>query len=292
MRNPFIELTPTVQGILLMLVSTMLFSGMHALVRILANEIHPFEVAFFRNLFGLIAVAPLLFRTGATRLKSKQPWLQILRALLGVLAMTAWFYGLSVVPIATATALSFMSSIFASLGAMFLLREKMRLRRGLAVVLGFVGVLIILRPGVGVFDLNMLVVLFAATMWGLSVVVVKQLTRTDSTVSIVGWMSIIMTVLSAIPAYMVWVQPNLVQFAILVMLGVLATIGHFFITNALRIAEATAVVPVDFARLIWATIIGYFFFSDPLDIWTWVGGTVIFASGFYIVYREAKLKGK
>ena len=155
-----------------------------------------------------------------------------------------------------------------------------------------IGVLIVLRPGVGVFDLNMLVVLFAATMWGLTVVVVKQLTRTDSTVSIVGWMSIIMTVISAIPAYMVWVQPNLVQFAILVMLGVLATIGHFFMTNALKIAEATAVVPVDFARLIWATIIGYFFFSDPLDIWTWVGGIVIFASGSYIVYREAKLKGK
>lgn len=292
MRNPIADSSPTFQGILLMLLSTLVFSSMHALIRFVVNELHPFEVAFFRNLFGLVAVAPFLVRTGAIRLKSKQPWLQVLRALLGVMAMYAWFYGLSVVPIATATALSFMAGIFASLVAVLLLGEKLRLRRSLAICMGSLGVLIILRPGIDGFDPNLLVVLFASIMWGSSVVVVKQLTRTDSPVSIVGWMSIIMTLISGIPAFMVWVWPTWSQFLILVLLGFLATIGHLCMTNALRLAEATAVVTVDFARLIWATLLGYFLFSDPLDIWTWVGGAVIFLSGTYIVYREARIKGE
>jgi len=288
MRNPIANLSPTLQGLLLTLFSTLLFSCMHGLVRVLVDELHPFEVAFFRNLFGLVAVLPLLIRTGAIRLKSKQPGLQLLRSLIGVAAMTSWFYGLSVVPIATATALSFMSGIFASLAAIILLGEKMRLRRSIAVGMGFIGVLIILRPGMAGFDLHMLIVLFSALMWGLGVVAVKQLTRTDSTAVIVGWMSIIMTLISSIPAFMVWVWPTWSQLSALVLLGFLATIGHICFTNALKLIDATAVVTIDFARLIWATIIGYFLFYDPLDMWTWIGGVVIFLSGTYIVFREAR----
>ena len=160
MQNPISNMSPTLQGLLLTLFSTLMFSCMHGLVRVLVDELHPFEVAFFRNLFGLVAVLPLLVRTGAIRLKSKQPGLQLLRSVVGVAAMSSWFYGLSVVPIATATALSFISGIFASLAAIMLLGEKMRLRRSIAVGMGFIGVLIILRPGMAGFDLHMLVVLF------------------------------------------------------------------------------------------------------------------------------------
>ena len=277
-------------GILFMLVSTLVLSSMHAMVRYVSAELHPFEIAFFRNLFGLLAVAPLLVRSGHTALVTKHPRLQMLRAVIGVGAMLCWFYGLSVVPIAEATALSFSSAIFASLGAVLLLGEKMRLRRWLAVIVGFLGTLVILRPGFAAVDHNVFYVLASSVCWGFSIVIVKRLSRSDSTVAIVAWMSIMLTVLSFIPALFVWVWPTPQQLAWLVLIGAVATLGHLAMTQALKLAEATAVMPLDFTRLLWTSVIGYVMFTEVPDSWTWIGGTMIFGSAAFITYRESRLK--
>lgn len=168
----------------------------------------------------------------------------------------------------------------------------MRLRRWMAVIISFVGVLIILRPGTGGFDAQALLVLLSASMWGSGVVIVKQLSRTDTGVSIVGWMGITLTILSIPPAIFVWTTPSLAQLCWLALIGVLGTIGHLTMIRGLRQAETTAVMSVDFARLLWATLIGSFFFADPVDAFTWIGGGVIFASGIYIIYRESKVKAE
>lgn len=280
----------TVEGMLWMLLSTAILASMHGAVRHVAVDMHPFEVAFFRNLFGFMAILPMLLRGGWSSLHSKQPGLQVLRGCTGIVAMLSWFFALSVVPIATATALSFTAAIFASLGALVFLGEKMRLRRWAAVIVSFIGVLIILRPGTGGFDLQALTVLLSASMWGAGVVIVKQLSRTDTGVSIVGWMGISLTVLSIPPALLVWEWPNLTQLLWLCLIGMLGTAGHLTMIRALRKAETTAAMSVDFARLLWATLLGSFFFADPIDALTWVGGGVIFASGIYIIYRESQVK--
>jgi drug/metabolite transporter (DMT)-like permease len=280
----------TAEGMLWMLLSTVILASMHGAVRHIAADMHPFEVAFFRNLFGFVAILPMLLRGGWSSLRSEQPKLQVLRGCTGIIAMLSWFYALSVVPIATATALSFTAAIFASLGAFFFLGEKMRLRRWGAVIVSFIGVLIILRPGTEGFNIHALTVLVSAAMWGTGVVIVKQLSRTDTGVSIVGWMGISLTVLSIPPAILVWEWPLLTQLPWLFLIGVLGTAGHLTMIRGLRKAETTAAMSVDFARLVWATLLGSFFFADPVDGLTWIGGGVIFASGIYIIYRESRVK--
>jgi drug/metabolite transporter (DMT)-like permease len=251
---------------------------------------HAFEIAFFRNLFGLFAILPLAIRAGSGSFKSRQPGLQILRSALGLGAMTAWFYGLSVVPIAQATALSFTSVIFGSLGAALLLGERMRLRRWSAVVAGFLGALVILRPGFGDVDPAALIVVFSSLCWAGALLTVKRLSTTDSVVCIVTWNSVLLTVFSLPIAIPVWVTPSTEQLLWLGLIGVLATAGHLAMTSAFKASDATVVFPVDYTRLLWASVIGYLAFGEIPDAWTWVGGTIIFASTTYIAYREAALR--
>lgn len=284
------ELTPTVRALLWMFLSTALLSAMHAMVRHLGGQLHPFEIAFFRNLFGLGAVLPLMFTVGLASLRSHQPRLQVLRGTTGLMAMLGWFYGLTIVPIATATALSFSAAIFASLGAVLLLGEKMHLRRWSAVALGILGVFIVLRPGAESFDPGTLFIVGSAFLWGFNVVIVKQLSKTDSTVSIVAWMSASLTVLSFVPALFVWTWPTVNQFMWLALVGLTGTCGHLTMVKALKLADATAVMSVDFSRLIWTTAMGSLIFADRIDLLAWIGGSVIFVSGIYIMYRESKVK--
>jgi drug/metabolite transporter (DMT)-like permease len=278
------------RDIVLMTVATAVFACMHSLVRYTSAELHPFEIAFFRNLFGLAAVLPLLLRAGRAGLVTRRPALQALRGAIGVVAMLAWFYGLSVVPIAEATALSFSSAIFGSLGAVVFLGERMRLRRWAAVFIGFAGTLMILRPGLAAVDAGALMVILSSISWAGSLLIVKALTRTDSNVSIVTWMAIMMTALSLPPALVVWRWPGVEQLLWLGLIGGLGTLGHLAAVQAFRQAEATAVLPLDFLRLLWTSLIGYLAFAEVPDLWTWLGGAVIFASTTYIAYREARLR--
>ncbi len=281
-----------VRGMLYMLVSTALLTCMHGVVRHLGSELHPFEIAFFRNVFGLLAVLPLVYRAGLASLVSRQPMLQGARAAIGVGAMFSWFYALSVVPIAEATALSFTVVIFGSIGAAVFLGERMRLRRWTAVGTGFVGTLIILRPGLEEVDLGALLVIFSTLCWSAAVLVVKHLSRTDHTIAIVTWNAVALSVLSLPPALLVWTAPTGTQLAWLVLVGVLGTGGHLAMTSALKIADASAVFPVDFTRLIWAAALGFVAFGEVPDLWTWIGGAVIFASTSYISYREARVRAE
>ena len=273
-----------------MLGAATVLTCMHATVRHVSADLHPFEITFFRNLFGLAAILPLAIRAGKSSIRSRQPRLQLLRSGLGLVAMLAWFYGLSVVPIAEATALSFTSVIFGSVGAALLLGERMRLRRWSAVVIGFFGVLIILRPGLAAFNPAGLIVLLSSVCWAAALLTVKRLSSTDSVVCIVTWNSVLLTALSLPVAIPVWVTPTFEQLGWLLLIGVLATLGHLAMTSAFKSSDATVVFPVDYTRLIWASVIGYFAFSEVPDVWTWVGGTIIFASTTYIAYREAALR--
>lgn len=273
-----------------MLAATAVLTCMHATVRHVSDGMHPFEITFFRNLFGLAAIAPLALRAGMASIRSRQPGLQIVRSGFGLAAMLTWFYGLSVVPIAQATALSFTSVIFGSIGAALVLGERMRLRRWSAVAAGFVGTLVILRPGFGEADPAALIVVLSSVCWAGALLTVKRLSATDSVVCIVTWNCVLLTVLSLPVAIPVWVAPTLEQLAWLLLIGMLATLGHLAMTGAFKASDATIVFPVDYTRLVWASVIGYLAFSEVPDIWTWVGGTIIFASTSYIAYREVALK--
>ncbi len=273
-----------------MLVSTMLIASMHTTVRGLSDDLHPFVIVFFRNLFGLFAVAPLILRAGVTSLKTDHTKLYVLRALIGITAMMSWFYALSLVPLTNATAISFSTTIFATLSAWLFLGEKMRLRRWAAIVIGLVGVIVVLQPDTGGFNRYSLLVIFSAAAWGTSISIVKRLSAVESVTSIVAWMSISLTILSLPPALYFWQTPTINQFWWLALIGVLATGGHLLMTQALQMADTAVVMSMDFTRLIWTAILGAWLFNEALNTWTAVGATIIFAAGWYIIFRETKLK--
>jgi drug/metabolite transporter (DMT)-like permease len=285
-----IEIPDPTKGLLYMLMATMVLACMHGMVRYLGGDLHPFVVAFYRNLFGLIAILPLVLKAGLPGLQTHHPRLMVLRSLSGIVAMLTWFYGLTKVPTAEATALSFTAAIFTALVAYILLGEKMKRHRWLAILGGFIGVIVVLQPNTENYNPYMLLILVSCVFWGLSVTLVKLLTRTDSTISIVAWMSILLTIMSLPPALFYWQWPDLDQFLLLGIMGVLATLGHLGMTQALSLADTTAVMSIDFMRLIWAALIGTIFFSDTFDIYTWIGATIIFSSGLYIIFRESLIR--
>ena len=272
-----------------MLLSTLLLAIMHALVRLLGNDLHPFIIVFFRNLFGLIAILPLLIKGGKQSLATNNPKLHLLRALVGTAAMASWFFALTRVPIANATALSFSTAIFATVCAWFFLNETVRLRRGIAIGIGFAGVFVAMQPDATGFNNYSLLVLLSAITWGASVSIVKLLTRTESVTCIVGWMAILLTIITFIPAILVWQTPELTQMALLMVIGALATAGHLLMTRALQLADTALVMSVDFSRLIWASILGVWWFGETLTGYTFIGAAIIFGAGLYIVFRESRM---
>jgi drug/metabolite transporter (DMT)-like permease len=281
----------SLRGAVLILASTLFFSAMHGGIRHVATDLHPFEVAFFRNLFGLVAILPLFGRSGLAVLRTTRLRLHALRGGLQVIAMLSFFTALTLAPLAEVSALSFTAPLFASLGATLFLGEVMRLRRWSALIVGFLGALIIIRPGLEAINLGTLLVLFASALWATAMLVIKTLGRTESSITTTAYMGLFLTPLSFLPALFVWQWPSWEQLAWLVAIGALGTFGHLAMAQAFKEAEATAVLPFDFTRLIWASVIGYLAFAEIPDLFTWIGGIVIFSSSTYIAVREAKLKG-
>jgi len=277
-------------GLLLMVLSTLLQSSMHGIVRFAGTELHPFVLTFYRNLFGFLVIIPLLFRSGWSGLHSNHYRLLILRGFLGITALLAWYYSLVHVPLTEVTALSFTAVMFTALAAIVFLGERVHLRRWIAITVGFIGVLVVLQPSTDNFDPLMLLVLFSTVFWALSITLIKYMSRTDSTTSLVAWMSIMMTVLSFPFALYFWQWPVGEQWLWLVAIGVIGVTGNLCMVRALSLADTSAVMTIDFLRLIWGALIGYYFFGDQMVASTWIGGGLIVVSGVYIIIREARMK--
>lgn len=278
--------TPTTRGVLLMCISTICASTMHALVRQVSLELPPIQVAFFRNLAGLVVLFPLLVKSRFRIIKTNRIGMHALRGLFNIFAMFMFFTGLSLTTLAKANALNFTAPIFAALLSVVFLGERVRLYRWLAIVMGFAGMLIILRPGFTTVDTGSLLVVGSAALWAIAMIIIKILSRTESSLTIVAWMGISMCILSIGPALWVW-QPMTVENLLwLLLVGVFGTIAQVSISQSLKEADPTAVLPFDFLKMIWASVLGYWFFAETPDIFTWIGAAVIFSSGMLIVFRE------
>ncbi len=258
--------------------------------RIVSDRIPPFEIVFFRNVFCLMFMTPALLRSGWGGLRTRRHWTHALRALTGLLAMFCWFTAVTLMPIAEVTALSFLSPIFATIGAAVFLGETVRLRRWIATLIGFAGALIVLRPGVQVIGTPSLLALGAAFFMASSMLTVKALSRTESATTILVYQMLYLVPVSAVPAAFVWVAPPVEIWPMFVGIGFVATLGQVCIVRAFAASDASAVMPFDYSRLIFAAALGFFLFSEVPDPWTWVGATVIFGAGLYIARRESERK--
>ena len=289
LRKTWAGLPATTRGIVAMLVSTVLFSAMHAAIRHVSQEIPPIQAAFFRNFFGLIVFLPILMQTGLKVLHTDRIGLHLVRAILNVCAMFSFFTALAITPIAKVTALSFTSPLFMAVLSVIILGERMRLRRWTATILGFVGTLIILRPGIEAIDYGSMLVVGSASVWAVTMIVIKFLARTDSSLTITAYMNLLLSLLSVGPAIYVWQTPSAMAWVWLMFIGVSGTLAQLLLTEALKQTEATAIMPFDFLKLVWTAALGYVLFAEVPTLYTWIGAAVIFASGFYIAWRESML---
>lgn len=281
---------PGIQGPLWMSLAAVSFGIMIVLVRHLTAVFDPLEVVFFRSFFGLVAMLPWLLGKGLVVLHTQRIWLHVLRAGVAIVAMTMWFTTLALLPLAEATALSFVAPMFTSVLAVVFLGEIMRIRRWTATALGFAGALLIVRPGFQSIEPATLLALLTALVWGTGSIVVKVLSRTESPATVVTWFGLFVTPLALVPALFVWQTPTLEQLGWLALLGLSGSAGHVCVARALTVADASLIAPFDYLRLPMVALIAYFAFDEVPDIWVWIGGAVIAASSLYVAHREARAR--
>ena len=271
-----------------MTISAALMTGMVVLVRHLAQELHPFQIAFFRNFFGVLILLPLFLRYGIELLRTKDMGFMAARGVFNAAAMLSFFMALTMLPLAEISAIMFTVPLFVVLMVAIFLKERLGPHRVVSLVIGFSGALVILRPGIEIIQAGALYALFSAISWGTAVVVIKYLSRTNSSVTITFYGLSFLTIFTFLPALFVWEWPTGEQYTWLAFIAAGGTAGQLMFTQSLKIADATLVMPFDFTKMIWASVFGFMIFSEIPTIWALVGGAVIFASSTYITYREGR----
>ncbi len=247
---------------------------------------HPFEAAFFRALFGSLFLSGFVIRSRFAALKTHSLWLQLLRAMLNATSMLCVFLALTYMPLAKLSALMFTSPLFAAIGATLVLRERMGTARAIGLAVGFAGAFLVMRPGVDDITIGTWLALTSSATWGAALVVIKQLSRRDSSLTIAIYAAYMMLPFNLAAALFVWSWPSLLTLGLCALVGAMGTVSQIMLGNAFKLADATIVLPCDFTKLIWAALVGYVWFGEVPDKWTWIGGTVIFTSTMFIALRE------
>jgi len=275
----------------LMAASAILFGFMAITLRLSVAHVSAFEAAFFRSLFGLVFSLPLLFGPGLALLRTDKIQLHAMRASFGAVAMLTGFWALAHLPLAEAVSISYSTPLFVTIGAVLVLGERVRLRRWSAVIAGFLGVLVIMRPGAQQFSFDMLVALAGAAAAAGSYISIKFMSRTEQANAVVIYMNLIITPLTLIPALWFWTWPDATGWfwLVLVLTGLLGTLGQLCMTRAYHAGEVSALIPINFIQLPVVVICAYFLFDQRLDAATAIGAGLIVSANVYIARREARL---
>jgi len=274
---------------LLMVVSGFCFVSVAVLVRWVGPGLPAAQTACIRYFFGTVLLAPIFYRLLIGEQRIVSVGLNIGRGIAHALGVLLWFYAMARIPMAEVTAIGYLTPVLVTVAATLFLRERLHARRLLAVVIGFIGVLIILRPGFKELSVGQLALLGTTPLFAASFILTKKLTETDSNTVIVAMLSLVCTLALMIPAYFTWVPVTLREYLLLFLTATFATLGHFTLTHAFRKAPITALQPVTYLQLIWATLLGVILFGDAVDGYVVLGGAVLVLSTTYIAHREAKL---
>ena len=272
-----------------MMSAAFVFTVMTALIRITAESIHPVEIAFFRAITNLVLMVPFVLATGRRLLRTTNHRIYMFRGVVGFTFMMTFFPGAAMIPIADSQTLIFTAPLWATVMAIAFLGERLYRHRAIALAVGLAGAMIILRPGFETASLGAALVFVAALCNATSHVIVTYTTRSDHPDFAVFYLALYATPLAFIATLFVWTTPDLGELALLVAIGACATLNQRFLSRAFATADATAVLPFDFARLPFAGVIGFVVLAELPDIWVWIGGAVIFGASVYLARREAFL---
>lgn len=288
-RARFNALPPNVQGALWLLASAFLFTIMQTIAKHLGQRLDPFQVSLARAFFGLLVIVPFLMRAGFGEggIKTKVLPLQLLRGVVGTTAMFCGFYAVTYMPLADAQSLNFARGLFLVPLAIIFLKEQVGGRRIAAMAVGFLGVVIMLRP-TGDIEAVALIALLGAVLVAFATVLVKIVSRHDTPITLMFYTGFVGTLVAVVPALLNWVPPTPTEYLLLVLVGVLGATAHNCFIRGYAIGDATAVAPFEYTSLIFAAVAGVIIFSDLPDIYTIVGAAIIVGASLYIVRREAQ----
>ena len=280
------------RAIVLALASTTMFGVMALMIRLASAQLHAFEIAFFRCAFGFLFALPLLARHGTSLLRTERFSLYLWRCAVGVGSMLCGFWAIVHLPLAEAISITYSSPLFVVIGAVLMLGEVVRIRRWSAVIIGFIGVLLIVRPGGASFNVHTLAAIAAAAMSGYVAIAIKFLSRTDKADTIVFYTTLLWVPMTLLPALFVWEWPHGIVWLWVVLAGLLGTVGHLLWTRSLRLVDVSMLTPISFAQVLVVGFFGWLFFDETIDQWTILGAGIILGSNYYIALREAHLARK
>lgn len=282
------RLPGNVRGAAWMIAAAFAFAAMGACIKILGRDLHGMQIAFFRAAFGMLAVLPMVVSQGIGVLATRHWKLHGLRVGAGTGAMLCIFTAITLMPLATATAIAYARPLFLVVLAVPFLGEVVGWRRWTATLVGFGGVLLILQPGTEALQPAALIALAAALLMAVAMICIKKLSATDRPVTMLAWFTIGSVVASLPFALLVWQMPTWEHLALSAVMGALGTAGQYAVIRGFRVGEATAIVPFDYVQLPMAWAWGALLFAEVVGLWVWAGAGVIMAANIYIVHREAR----
>ncbi|MBL81260.1 MAG: hypothetical protein CMM80_01685 [Rhodospirillaceae bacterium] len=283
----FINMPGRSLSVLLMILSGVCFVAMHSAAKYLADEVHIFEIVFLRCALVVVILSPFLFKEGKKSLFTKQPKNQIYRIVTNSIAILLFFYGLSISPLSLATVLNFTAPIFTVIFAVIFLKEKLTTHRLISLLLGFIGVMCVLRPDLSL-NLGGLLVLLSSLVWASSLIFIKKLTKTDSAITISLYAGVGMMPATFAAAYPYLEEINFVQFLFILFIAVSGTTAQTLLNSALKRGDLSFLLPLDFLRLIWSVLLGVALFGESTSVFLWVGGLFIAVASTLIVTSERK----
>lgn len=283
------RLPPNMQGALWLVSGGFIFTSNSAMIRLLSAEIESVQTAFFRAFFSVLLLAPMMLTGRVKPWQSQRIQGHFWRTAMGTTSMVLGFYAVSMLPLADATALAFSQPLFSVVLAALVLREKVRWRRWSATLVGFIGVLVMVRPGSGSLQPGAAVALLNALASATSILLVRRLSDSEKPLMILTQFALFSTLLLAGPAIWFWKWPSAWGWALAVGVSISATIGQYFWVQAFAVGEMSAVAPFDYLRLPFAVFVGWMIWSEMPVIWTYVGAAVVIASALYIAYRESQI---
>lgn len=277
----------TMRGIAFMALGMFLFSAVDAMAKFLTDSLHPVQIVWTRQLGLVLGVVVYMAIRGFGVLRSEATKLQIIRGGLATTSGLLFVVAVSYVPLADAVAVSFVAPFLVTLMGALILREPVGLRRWIAVTIGFVGALIVIRPGMGVLHPAVGLVVLAAAAFAGRQVISRVLSGTESVATTVAYTALVSFTLLSLPLPFFWKTPEFgLELGLLAAVAILASVAEVFVIKALDVAQAVVVAPVHYSLLIWGTFYGWMVFGQLPDLWTWVGALIIVATGLYTLNRE------
>jgi drug/metabolite transporter (DMT)-like permease len=288
LQDRWLALAPNLRGILWVGMSGMLFALLNVFTLIPSQHLNPYVMAFMRYFFGTLMLIPIVVKLGLHRaMRTDRLPLHLTRGAIHAGGMFLWFIGLPLTTLASVTALGFTGPIFVTIGAALFLGEKVRMRRWMAVMVGFAGAMIIIRPGVGDLGYGAVCILISTPLFSISNIVSKALASTESANKIVIWQHLSIVLFAFPVALYFWETPAWSDLVWFIAAGLCGTLGHLCQQSGYQLADITLLQPIGFVSLLWNALLGYFLFFQQPDVWTFVGAAVIFASALYISHRES-----